>query len=229
MKAILVLFITLILGASKVYSVDDIATFMEELGAESLEFNKTVTDKEILDYLVFQYEIAPDLMKELEEIKNNPEELSQFLQDYRHSHNEAGIKIPILRGLSSEQLQELRAIHKYKKEEHYQAIAASERVQSLTNAQLAIVLIEGEKLIHSYKSIPPTPEYHTTTITENFPEELGFLNLKLIYLYEKSCTLFLQKGIGKGVGFAVTENNGEWKLESFDEYKSWERHEITIP
>jgi hypothetical protein len=50
----------------------------------------------------------------------------------------------------------------------------------------------------------------------------------LIYLTDKNCQLFLHKGIGKGIGFSVSKEKGEWRLWSFNEYKSWERHEVKL-
>lgn len=119
-------------------------------------------------------------------------------------------------------------IFEYKKKEHYEAIDVAERLQRLSKDQLATVTREGVKLIESYGSLKEGVSGRVVEITGNFPSNLDFLKLQLIYLTDANCEFFLQKGIGKGVGYSVSKEDGEWKLWSFSHYESWERREVEL-
>ncbi|TQV76598.1 hypothetical protein FLL45_01175 [Aliikangiella marina] len=202
--------------------------FMEKQRMESIEFNASISDKDIIEYLEFKYEFDPDMLKQLQDTKSDSEKLNTFLFNYRNSHNEAGIQLPTLKGLSEKEIGELKKVLEYKREEHYESLDAAKRVQSLSKEQLNTIVQEGKLLIEKFDKIKQNSSERTIKILDGFPTGLSFLKLDLIYLTEKSCRFFLHKGIGKGIGFSVSKEKGEWRLWSFNEYKSWERYEVEL-
>lgn len=228
MKYISLLLTLFVIFATTAQSESDIGGFIEQQRKESLEFNATVTDQEIIEFLEFQYEIDPQMLKQFRQLIQAPETRSTFFSNYRSSHNEGGIKIPTLRGMSEQELVQLREIFKYKKREYYEAEDAAMRLEQLSNEELAVILQEGVKLAESYPNLKQDDSERFVRITENFPSNLEFLKLRFIYVSENYCRIFLQKGIGKGVGLIVNEEDGKWVLSTFNEYKSWERQKVTL-
>jgi hypothetical protein len=228
MKYIGLLLALFVIYATSAHSESDIGAFFEQQRKESLEFNATVTDQEIIEFLEFQYEIDPLMLEQFREAMQAPETRKTFFTNYRNSHNEGGIKIPTLRGMSETEQAQLREIFKYKKREYYEAEDAAKRLEELSNEEMAVVLREGVKLVENYPALKQKSSERVVRIMENFPANLEFLSLRFIYVGENHCSLFLQKGIGKGIGLSITEENGKWVLSTFNEYKSWERQKVTF-
>lgn len=228
MKYIGLLLALFVIYATTAHSESDIGAFFEQQRKDSLEFNATVTDQEIVEFLEFQYKIDPPMLERFREAMQTPETRKTFISNYRSSHNKGGIKIPTLRGMSEKELAQLRKIFKYKKREYYEAEDAAKRLEKLSNEVLAVILREGVKLVEKYPALKHKGSERVVRITDNFPSNLEFLNLRFIYVGENHCSLFLQKGIGKGIGLSVTEENGKWVLSTFNEYKSWERQKVTL-
>ena len=216
----------LVILTATAYSQSDIGGFFEQLREEALEFNATVTDQEIVEYLEFQYEIDPPMLDEFREAMRTPENRKTFFKNYRGSHNEGSIKIPTLRGMSEKEMAQLRELFKYKKKEYYDALDAERRLEGLSKAQLGEILREGAKFIERYESLRQGNPERTVRISENFPPSLNYLKLRFIDVSERHCSLYLQKGIGKGIGLTVSRENGELVLSSFNHYKSWDRHKV---
>ena len=210
------------------YAQPDVKNIIEQMRIDAIEFNKSVTDQEILKFLEFQYEIDQDMLKQLRDMETNPEKLKLFLTNYRRSHNEAGIKLLTLKGMLEKEKTELKEIFKFKKKEYYESIEADNRLKNVSNEQLKIVFEEGIRLIKNYDSLKKEPMNHDIKITDNFPTKLEFLKLHLIYLTETNCRFYIQKGIGKGIGFLVSNEKEEWKLWTFNDYMSWDRQEVKI-
>lgn len=200
--------------------------FMSRQREEAIEFNKGVTNEEIIEFIEFQYEIDPDMLKQFQDSINGPEKREMFFSNYRKQHNNAGIKLSTLKGMSKEDVAQLREIFKFKKQEYYESIEADKKLNALSNSQLLIVKEEGIELIKSYGTLNKDSAEGAIKIIDSFPEKLDFLELKLIYLTDNNCQLFLHKGIGKGIGFSISKYQGEWTLWSFNDYKSWDRHEV---
>ncbi|MFK8029139.1 MAG: hypothetical protein AB8G18_02785 [Gammaproteobacteria bacterium] len=215
-------------GSVVVFGESNINDFMEQKWKESIEFNKSVTDAEILNFLKFKYEIDPEQLQEIQLLEAEPAKLEVFLENYRSSHDEAGMELPTLRGVPVEELEQLRQLFKYKKKEHDDMMSADSVVNSLTPEQKRMVTVEGKKLINRYPVLAQGSSEHVVKIDSDFPDSLDFLNLKFIYLGETDCRFFIQKGIGRGVGLAVTRNDDEFKLWSFNEYQSWDKTEIEV-
>ncbi|MES9971217.1 MAG: hypothetical protein ABW092_14375 [Candidatus Thiodiazotropha sp.] len=228
MKYISLLLALFVIYAATAQSESDIGRLFEQQQKESLEFNATVTDQEIIEFFEFQYENDPQMLEQFRQLIQTPETKDTYFSNYRSSHNEGGIKIPTLRGMSEKELSQLREIFKYKKREYYEAEDAVKRLEQLSNEELTVILQEGVKLAENYSALKQEGYKRFVRITDNFPSKLEFLNLRFIYIGEKYCRLFLQKGIGKGVGLSVNEENGKWVLSTFNEYKSWERKKVTL-
>jgi hypothetical protein len=228
MKRIGLFLALFVIYATTAHSESDIGTFFEKQQKESLEFNVTVTDQEIIEFLEFQYEIDPPMLEQFRQAMETPESRKSFFSNYRSSHNEGGIKIPTLRGMPEKELAQLREIFKYKKKEYYEAEDATKRLEEFSNEELAVILREGVKLVENYPDLKQKGSEQVIKITENFPTNLEFLNLQFISIGENHCSLFLQKGIGKGIGLNVTEENSKWVLSTFNEYKSWEKQKVTL-
>ena len=45
---------------------------------------------------------------------------------------------------------------------------------------------------------------------------------------DDSCYFFLQKGVGRGIGYQVDRKPTGWMLSSFDQYLSWDQTEIML-
>lgn len=228
MKYIGLLLTLFLIYATNAHSETDMGAFFEKQRKESLEFNATVTDQEIIEFLEFQYEIDPPMLEQFREAMQAPETRKTFFSNYRSSHNEGGIKIPTLRGMSEKELAQLKDIFIYKKRERYEAEDATKRLGELSNEEMSVILREGVKLVESYPALKQKSSERVVRISENFPANLDFLSLQFIYIGENHCSLFLQKGIGKGIGLSITEANGKWVLSTFNEYKSWERQQVTL-
>lgn len=104
MKNIGLLLILLVFCISNGYSQPSLEEIMERQRKESIDFNASVTDEEIIDFLEFQYEIDIDMLNQLRDIQNNPEKKEIFLENYRGSYNHAGMRIPTLKGFSEKEI-----------------------------------------------------------------------------------------------------------------------------
>ncbi|MGD2118504.1 MAG: hypothetical protein PVG66_09105 [Chromatiales bacterium] len=222
------LFILLLCGSLLAFGEPGVNELFAKWREEAIEFNKGVSDQEILEYLKFQYEIDPKMQLELEELKSDSVKLEKFLSNYRNFHNSSGIKLPTLKGMTEKDLAQLRMVFKMKKKEYYESVAAKNRLENLTKEQFAIVVEEGKKLIGNYEGLKDQSgqDQRTIQLQENLPRGLSFLKLEFIRLSESHCQFFMQKGIGKGIGLSLGKEGDEWKLWSFNEYVSWERTEV---
>lgn len=67
-----------------------------------------------------------------------------------------------------------------------------------------------------------------TTIRSN-EIEFSSIPFDFIRIRKETCVFFLYKNPGKGVGFTISlEQENNYKMHWFNEYVSWERHEITL-
>ena len=228
MKYISTVLFLVTFGTLSNYAQLDFNEYMEQQKKESLEFNATVTDVEIIEYLEFKYLIDQDMLVQFRQSMSKPEERIEFLTNYRKMHNEAGMQLPTLKDMTEKERAQLVMMFEMKKDEYYESVAAEKIQESLSKDQLKLVLNAGIELIGNYEFLNKDSNEATIKITSNFPVELSFLNLYAINLYDNGCMLLLQKGIGKGIGFDISKDNGDWKLSSFNEYKSWDRQEIDL-
>jgi hypothetical protein len=61
------------------------------------------------------------------------------------------------------------------------------------------------------------------------PKELMFIKADFIRYNSRICTIFLYKVPGKGIGYTVTkQSSNEFKLQWFNDFKSWDRHDIVM-
>jgi len=210
------------------FNFDEFNESYEQQKIENVEFNSKVSDDEIVEFLEFKYQIDEVLLAELRNDMADKEKLNEFIFKYREFHNNAGIRIPVLTDMTKEDRIRMMQMFKMSKELHYEAKEAEEILSKITNDQLLIALNEGKKLIGQYDSFNKEPYDDTIKIWDDFPKALDFLNLRLIYLGENGCTLFLHKGIGRGIGLSIGMENDVYTLYKFNEYESWQRDEIKL-
>ena len=65
---------------------------------------------------------------------------------------------------------------------------------------------------------------------KNIPNKLRFISPQYITINTqiKRCSIFLHKGIGRGIGYKVDRYNNKWIISWFNEYIDWNKHEIKI-
>lgn len=74
-------------------------------------------------------------------------------------------------------------------------------------------------------------KYKPEIIRDNIPEQLGFINIEAIRVYEDYCDIFLYKGIGgmKSIGYSVKKDEeGNWNLYYFNFLKNWNKYLIDL-
>lgn len=205
----------------------DIAGYFENQQKESSAFNKTVTDEEIIEYFEAFLKYQPESTKDLRD--QTPEDRKLFLENYRQSHTESGVKIPVLRGLSKDELLKFDEIAKYKAEEAIRIRSAQDRLRSFSDDQYRLMVSEATKLIGAYKDQEKKDHLGRVIITKEFPKNLAFLDLESIYIFESHCELLLLNGIGKDIGYSIShDEDGTWKISYFDHYISWESIEVNL-
>lgn len=61
------------------------------------------------------------------------------------------------------------------------------------------------------------------------PKDLSFSEPEYLRYNERICFVFLYKVPGKGVGYSVTlQKPKDYKLQWFNDFQSWERHDIVL-
>lgn len=91
------------------------------------------------------------------------------------------------------------------------------------------MISEAIKLINGYEEYEKDEYSNRIVVSENFPENLAFLDLASIYLFESNCELLLQNGVGKDIGYNISKGkNDQWIIKYFDHYKSWESNQINL-
>ena len=198
----------------------------EEMRQEALEYNKTVTDQEMVGFFGLIYKYHAKNFADLQ--SQSPEERKAFLATYRLAANEAGVKIQTLRGLDEEQLQEMDELAKWDAERAMLAEDALGRLQDYSPAEYRIIMNEAVKMIHNYDSTA-ADHLGRQTFFEDFPSGLAFVRPDMIHVGEDWCIIYLQKGVGRGIGYSVDQSDsGEWAIAWFNEYADWGRTPIDL-
>ena len=139
----LILFVSLHVFAQ---SLDVIPTF-EEMRQEALEYNKTVTDQEMIEFFEVIYKYHP---KNLADFQNQtPEEREAFLAEMRIAHSEAGMKLSTLRGLDEDQLREMDELARWDAEQAILAEDALGRLQNYSTEEYRIIVDEAVKMVRN--------------------------------------------------------------------------------
>lgn len=215
-----------VLGSSSCAKTN-ILGMIENQKKESLVFNESVTDEEIIEFFEMFLKYQPT---NLEYFKRQiQEERNLFLKNYRKLHEDAGIKIPILRGLSKDEIGQFEEIAKHKAAESIRIDSAQKRLLSFSKDQYKLMINEARKLISNYDEYRKDERSKRVVISGGFPDKLLFLDLESIYLYQSHCYLLLQNGIGRDIGYYIGQDKGgAWFIKSFDHYKSWQSNRIDL-
>ncbi len=201
-------------------------SFFQEYAQENLAHNLTVTDQEIVAYLEFMLKYSPGVLADFQ--NQAPEERAEYLTEYRRVHNEAMIGIPTLRGRDEEELAVLDSIARMHAEQSVLIADADERLRTYSADEFRTILDTAIHLIAGYE---PTVADHLErqVLRSGFPEALAFVNPRLIYVMPDSCVIYLQKGIGRGIGYHIeVTDSGQASIAWFNEYQSWERTTVDL-
>ena len=225
-KFLLILALALV-GTSHVYAQDsDTFPSFEEMRQEAREFNKTVTEEEMVEFFELIYKYHPKNIADFR--SQSPEERTAFLAEYRQAANEAGMKLSTLRGLSEEELRQMDELAKWDAEEAILAEEAWGRLNKHSSAEHRVILEEAKMLIGSFDSAS-ADRVGRQILTDQFPEGLAFVEPDVIYVGDDWCDIYLQRRLKKGIGYTVRQSDsGEWSIAWFNEYAAWERNPIEL-
>lgn len=197
----------------------DVKDFFEKLKLEAIEFNRTVKDKEIEDFFIRSLKYQPNELKEF--LNSSIDQKKIIIENIRTSHEQQFVKIPILRGLSELELEQLDQVFEYKTHAMKEADFAVNIIEGLSESKLQIVLTQCVDISKNNSN------KLNKVFGDDIPKEFNFLYPKALYLNSNSSRIFLHKGIGKGIGLSCKKNtDGIWKLYYFNEYQSWDLKEL---
>ena len=216
-----------LLGTTHIFaqSPDAFPSF-EEMQQEAREFNKTVTDEEMIAFFELIFKYHPKNLADFQ--GQSPEERKAFLAMHRDMANEAGVEISTLRGLSEDELRQMDEIAKWDAEAAILAEDALSRLQHYSTEEYRTIVDEAVQMMSSFD--PASADHlERQTFTDNFPEGLAFIKPDMILVGEDWCVIYLQKGIGRGIGYNITQSDsGEWTIAWFNEYADWGRTPIDL-
>jgi hypothetical protein len=191
------------------------------------EANHNMSDQALMIHLEKLMKYLPDLLSDIK--SQNETEQKQTLDNVRDYYASVGLSLPEQVELfkKSPELQELMA--QTWSNDTLGISYAEEVILSLTKKNYQTI-VEVAKTFIQDKELPKD-RYGWATISENYPKQLGFINIEMIRVYAQSCEIYLYKGIGsmKSIGYKVIkQENGEWNLYYFNYLKSWDKILIDI-
>ena len=224
---ILLILVFALLGTTHTYaqSPDAFPSF-EEMRQEAREFNKTVTDEEMVEFFELIFKYHPENLADFQ--SHSPEERKAFLAMHRDMANEAGVEISTLRGLSEDELRQMDEIAKWDAEAAILAEDALSRLENYSTEEYRTIVDEAVQMISNFD--PSSADHlERQTFVDDFPEGLAFIKPDMIHVGEDWCVIYLQKGIGRGIGYNISQSDsGEWTIAWFNEYADWGRTPIDI-
>lgn len=190
---------------------------------EIAAFNASVSDAEIADWLavVVQY----DPVERAEWRALTPDARAKVIANHRRAFAHGNQRLFTLRGLSAEELEAFHVSMQWRGEALQSARAARLLMPTLSAEQHKLI---RDTCIHEIAGYEKAPRLHKILGTPT-PKALEFLRPQLVRIDSDTCDVFLAKGMGKGAGFKVRQVDGAWRLYRFDQYESWEEHEIALP
>ena len=198
----------------------------EEMQQEARESNKTVTDEEMVEFFELIFKYHPKNLADFQ--SHSPEERKAFLAMHRDMANEAGFEISTLRGLSEDELRGMDEIAKWDAQAAIRAEDALSRLQNYSAEEYRTIVDEAVQMISNFDS-SSADHLKRQTFTDDFPEGLAFIEPDLIHVGEDWCVIYLQKGIGSGIGYNIAKSeSGEWTIAWFNEYADWGRTPIDL-
>jgi len=226
MKRLLSLFLMLLISLSVFAQSPDSILTIKEMQQEALEHNKAVADQEMVEFFELIYKYHP---KNIAGFQNQtPEERETFLEEMRIAHDKAGMKLSTLRGLDEDKLREMDELARWDAEQSLLVEDAFDRLQNYSTKEYRIIVEEAAKMVSNYD---PSSADHLgrQTFFENFPTGLAFIRPDMIHVGEDWCLIYLQKGVGRGIGYSIDQNDsGEWSIAWFNEYADWGRTTIDL-
>jgi hypothetical protein len=108
---------------------------------------------------------------------------------------------------------------------------ATEKLSSFKKAEHEIIFNSCKDLINNFSPATLSNEFedHVLLLGSEIPQELVFSDPEYVRYNENVCFVFLYKVPGKGVGYSVNKQNSEqFKLQWFNDFQSWERHDILM-
>ncbi len=224
---VLIILVFALLGTTHInaQSPDAFPSF-EKMQQEAREFNKTVADEEMVKFFELIFKYHPKNLADFQ--SHSPEERKAFLAMHRDMANEAGVEISTLRGLSEDELRQIDEIAKWDAEAAILAEDALSRLQNYSTEEYRTIVDEAVQMISKFD---PSSADHLKrqTFTDDFPKGLAFIKPDMIHVGEDWCVIFLQKGIGRGIGYNIAQSDsGEWTIAWFNEYADWGRTPIDL-
>lgn len=224
---ILLVLVFALLGATHInaQSPDAFPSF-EEMQQEAREFNKTVTDEEMVKFFELIFKYHPKNLADFQ--SHSPEERKAFLTMHRDMADQAGIEISTLRGLGEDELRQMNGIAKWDAEAAILAEDALSRLQNYSTEEYRTIVEEAVQMVSNFA--PSSADHlERQTFIDGFPEGLAFIKPDMIHVGEDWCVIYLQKGIGSGIGYHIAQSDsGEWTIAWFNEYADWGRTPIDL-
>jgi hypothetical protein len=177
--------------------------------------NAAISDRDIEAWMVFAL-VEPAALKNWQ--AQSAKARVEWLQKYREEFNSRAEKIPTLSDFPAAELVFMRAAW-------ISQITARTRLANTPHQEHQRIAKVCVKLISRRTAVAKQQRPPLWTQTYSSPG-LAFLNPVLIRVADESCWIFLDKGIGVGIGFELKKNGQYWQLASFDEYLSWKRKVI---
>ena len=105
---------------------------------------------------------------------------------------------------------------------------ALSRLQNYSTQEYRTIVGEAVQMIRNFD--PSSADHlERQTFTDDFPKGLAFIKPDMIHVGEDWCVIYLQKGIGSGIGCNIAQNDsGEWTIAWFNEYADWGRTPIDL-
>jgi opacity protein-like surface antigen len=200
----------------------------EESVAEILRHNDSVTDAEIAAWHEFMLEHNE---AELLAWRNQlPSERSAFVANQRKAHNEARVRLSTLRTLSAKERADLEEMLAIVGPHSARINPLRELMAAMDEDAHRVIFAEGIKLATRFADRAAVRARGSDNLRQSdVPSSLDFIAPDLIRCSRDACSIFLHKGVGAGLGYAVElDPDRGWLLYTFDHYRSWERTEIVL-
>jgi len=109
--------------------------------------------------------------------------------------------------------------------------SAQEKLASFKKAEHEIIFNSCKDLIKNFSPTLLANEFDDDVLLSGnkIPNNLSFSEPEYVRYNERVCFVFLYKVPGKGVGYSVTlQKPNEFKLQWFNDFQSWDRHDIVL-
>lgn len=208
-------------------AVCNLAMSAAAVGAEPADGRPTAAaatqrDTEAEEWVRFQLQGDPQGLAQWN--AKSDAERATTIQQLRAVYTELGVPMSTVRGLDPKALAE----------EQDQAQFFGAQLQALRSARMRLASMSEQdhrRILDSCIDLLLHNERRRQRyIGKQIPAGLAFVNPAALDLFaQQTCTVYLQKGMGQGLGLEVRQVDGTWTLSRFDEYDSWQRVPIALP